>query len=123
VLEAARDLKRAGLPWSPHAGCFVWDPDEAIPAPSPFPNRVYFVLNLGRFTDLLGSMEAVREWLVWVPTWTQAQALQAAYGAESSGVIDSGAPAVEGAVGDPAAVLVMRYRAIQAVVSAQEGRT
>lgn len=78
VLEAARRLKAAGLQWRPHVGCFAWDPDGYMPVPSPFPERVYFVLNLGRFTEILGSVEAMQERLVWVPTWTQASALLAA---------------------------------------------
>jgi hypothetical protein len=100
VLEAARALKDAGLPWRPHVGCFVWDPDEHMPVPSPFPERVYFVLNIGRFTELLGSVEAMQEKLVWVPTWTQAQALLAEQASASvSGSGEPGAsdaPAAEG---------------------------
>lgn len=90
VLEAARRLKAAGLRWRPHVGCFVWDPDGHMPVPSPFPERVYFVLNLGRFTEILGSVEAMQECLVWVPTWTQAVSLL-------------GAAATPGAAGTPAA--------------------
>lgn len=92
VLEAARDLKRAGLAWRPHVGCFVWDPDEVMPVPSPFPERVYFVLNIGRFTELLGSVAAMQEKLVWVPTWSQAQTLLAEGAAVSAA--DSGEPTV-----------------------------
>ena len=77
VLEAARSLKAAGLTWRPHVGCFVWDPDGHMPVSSPFPQRVYFVLNLGRFTELLGSVEELRDKLVWVPTYSQALALLA----------------------------------------------
>ena len=24
-VELAKELKRLGLPWAPHVGCFVWD--------------------------------------------------------------------------------------------------
>ena len=54
-------------------GCFVWDPDRYIPAESPFPLRVYFILSLPRFVDIFGSPAAVAEKLVWVPTWHQAR--------------------------------------------------
>ena len=64
---------RRGLPWNPHVGCFVWDPEGLIPADSPFPDRVYFILNLGHFLRLLGTAERVRERLVWLPTWHQAR--------------------------------------------------
>lgn len=71
--QAALRLKRAGLGWEPHAGCFVWDPGGLIPVDSPFPNRVYFILNLGHFVRLLGTVERVKENLVWLPTWHQAR--------------------------------------------------
>lgn len=72
VCALALDLKRSGLPWTPHVGCFVWDPEHRIAPESPFPNRVYFILSLPRFQDLLGSLDAVRDKLVWLPTWHQA---------------------------------------------------
>lgn len=72
VLAAAYRLKRLGLAWSPHVGCFVWDREAVISAPSPFPKRVYFVLSMRRFTDIFGSEENMRQQLVWVPTWHQA---------------------------------------------------
>jgi len=72
ILESALRLKRLGLPWSPHVGCFVWDREAVISAPSPFPKRVYFILNMRRFTTIFGSEENIQQRLVWVPTWHQA---------------------------------------------------
>ncbi len=72
ILAAAFRLKTLGLPWSPQVGCFVWDRNAVISAPSPFPKRVYFILNMRRFTDIFGSEENMRRQLVWVPTWHQA---------------------------------------------------
>jgi hypothetical protein len=54
-------------------GCFVWDPDKHIKAQSPFPHRIYFILSLPRFIDIFGSIEAIAEKLVWLPTWHQAR--------------------------------------------------
>lgn len=71
--ELALRLKQAGLAWKPHVGCFVWDREGSIPVDSPFPDRVYFILNLGHFLRLLGTAERVRERLVWLPTWHQAR--------------------------------------------------
>jgi len=99
VLEEARALKDAGLPWTPHVGCFVWDPDEHMPVPSPFPRRVYFVLNIGRFTELLGSVDAVREKLVWVPTYAQVRAVLADHGASVSSAAASAAPSASAGTG------------------------
>jgi hypothetical protein len=73
VLDLARRMKKQGLSWRPHTGCFVWDPDGRIAVGSPFPHRVYFILSLPRFVALMGSTETVAEALVWVPTWHQAR--------------------------------------------------
>jgi hypothetical protein len=83
VLERAATLKERGLAFRPHAGCFVWDPDEHIPVASPFPRRVYFILNLGHFVRLLGSVDAVSRDLVWVPTETQAREMIGQLGGRS----------------------------------------
>lgn len=82
LLELARELKTHGLEWRPHVGCFVWDPDGRIDAPSPFPKRVYFILNLGRFESIMGSVDAVRDDLIWLPTADQARAVIARLGGE-----------------------------------------
>jgi hypothetical protein len=71
----ARKLKNLGLPWQPHVGCFVWDPDGYVEAPAPFPERIYFILSLPRFVGIFGSVAAVAERLVWLPTWHQARLL------------------------------------------------
>lgn len=69
------ELKAAGLVWDPQVGCFVWDPEQTIPAPSPFGNRIYFVLNLNRFLQFYQNIEELRAKLVWLPTWHQARLL------------------------------------------------
>ena len=69
----AQELKRLGLPFEPHVGCFVWDPQNVIAADSPFPSQVYFILSLPRFLDIFGSKEKIVEKLVWLPTWHQAR--------------------------------------------------
>jgi hypothetical protein len=71
VLELARALNEAGLGWEPQVGSFVWDPLERIQAPSPFPNRVYFVLNIKRFLQIFGSIETMKKELIWIPTSNQ----------------------------------------------------
>ena len=80
ILDVARKLKAAGLTWTPSVGCFVWDPQQKIKAPSPFPLRVYFVLNMQRFISIFGSVTTMQEQLVWLPTWYQAIQLCARYG-------------------------------------------
>jgi hypothetical protein len=79
-LELAREMKSRGLQWKPHVGCFVWDHQETIEAPSPFPRRIYFILSLPRFVDIFGSVDNAAEKLVWLPTWHQARLLAASLG-------------------------------------------
>jgi len=71
LCKLAFEMKEAGLPWKPHVGCFVWDRENRIPAPSPFPLDIYFMLNVNHFTRILGSLEEVGRTMVWLPTYTQ----------------------------------------------------
>lgn len=73
VCQLAKQVKLAGLQWQPHVGCFVWDETGKIKAPSPFPGDIYFILNLGYFKRILGSMEDIKNELIWLPTWHQAR--------------------------------------------------
>ena len=73
--QLAQEMKHLGIDWHPHVGCFVWDPDNTIEVDSPFPHRIYFLLSLPRFIDIVGSPEAIAEKLVWLPTWHQARLL------------------------------------------------
>jgi hypothetical protein len=75
ICQLALKLKSSGLEWRPHVGCFVWDPDGVIQAPSPFPNRIYFILSLPRFLEIFGTLDRMIEKLVWLPTWHQARIL------------------------------------------------
>lgn len=86
--RAALQLKEAGLPWRPHVGCFVWDREGCIEVPSPFPEKIYFILNLGHFLRLLGSIEDVVQKLVWLPTWHQARQIGAKLGIEDKELSD-----------------------------------
>lgn len=99
LAEGAHRLKILGLPWSPHVGCFVWDPDGLIGVPSPFPLNIYFILSLPRFVAIFGSREAIAEQLVWLPTWHQAHCLCARFGVADALAADLGqtgpAPAAE----------------------------
>jgi hypothetical protein len=96
-VELAREMKRLGLDWQPHVGCFVWDSDGRIAVDSPFPERIYFILSLPRFIDMFGSREAVAEALVWLPTWHQARLLCRRYDVadERVAAIWAGNPAID----------------------------
>jgi len=75
VCHLALKMKRFGLDWRPHVGCFVWDPEKTIEQASPFPNRIYFVLSMPRFLEIYGSAMNMAERLVWLPTWHQARSI------------------------------------------------
>ena len=87
--ELAAQLKEAGLPWSPHVGCFVWDRDNHINIPSPFPERIYFILNFGRFLEIFESPENIMKKLIWVPTWHQARLLCDKLGIDKNEIMDT----------------------------------
>jgi len=73
LCQLAAQLKQDGLIWHPHVGCFVWDKDKHIPVSSPFPHRIYFILNMGHFLKIFESTSKMVEQLVWLPTWHQAR--------------------------------------------------
>lgn len=73
LLELAFKMKKAGLDWDPHVGCFVWDRENVIEVGSPFPENIYFILNLGHFLRIFETIEKLKEKLVFVPTWNQAR--------------------------------------------------
>ena len=75
ICQLALEMKRSGLVWRPHVGCFAWDPDNYIKQASPFPNRIYFVLSMPRFLGIFGSTSNMIEKLVWLPTWHQARSI------------------------------------------------
>lgn len=112
--EAAARLKAAGLPWQPHVGCFVWDRDEHIAVPSPFPERIYFILNLGHFVQILGSKEEVAARLIWLPTWHQARLL-----AQTRGITQQAVAALwQGEAVEPGEELLALYELLLKALSA-----
>ncbi len=110
LLDLALDLKRSGLPWTPHVGCFVWDPEGLITAPSPFAKRVYFILSMQRFLRIFGDIETMQDRLVWLPTWYQAAQLCRQMGIHPS---QDSADTSEKSPHFAADELVRRYRAIR----------
>jgi hypothetical protein len=110
LCEMARTLKQAGLPWRPHVGCFVWDPDRYIQPASPFPHHIYFILSLPRFLEIFGSLDAIQAKLIWLPTWHQARLLGHRYGIN---------PAPRSSTDAPAEELKTLYRLIYDAVAAR----
>lgn len=93
--KLAAALKKDGLPWFPHVGCFVWDPDRHIKPASPFPHDIYFILSLPRFIDIFGSIDAIQAKLIWLPTWHQARLLCQRYGIDPAPQLPAASPTEE----------------------------
>lgn len=90
LYRAAERMKTAGIQWTPHVGCFVRDPGEIIQAPSPFPGRVYFILNLNHFLKRFDTVDRMVETLVWLPTWFQAVQLARELGIDDAAIRTAG---------------------------------
>lgn len=81
-------MKDRGLQWQPHAGCFVWDQERVIEVSSPFPQNIYFILNLGHFLKRFQSLEGMTQKLVWLPTWHQARQICTSIGVADSRILE-----------------------------------
>ena len=55
-ITLAKRLKQLGLVWEPQAGNYVYDPTEFCQQPSPFQERVYFILNYNYFMKAVGGV-------------------------------------------------------------------
>jgi len=88
MCRAARAMKDRGLQWQPHAGCFVWDQERVIEVSSPFPQNIYFILNLGHFLKRFQSLEGMTQKLVWLPTWHQARQICTSIGVADSRILE-----------------------------------
>lgn len=103
-LELAQLFKAYGIEWQPAVGMYVLDQSELIEVPSPFQDRVYFILDLKHFLRRSGTLEELRERICWLPTYEQARELLFAAGVPhrsvakrlvKSGAIDSGSERLE----------------------------
>ena len=70
-INLACQLKEASLAWTPGAGQYVYDRERRIKPGSPFQPQVYFFLDFSCFVEYFGGLSALRESMVWLPTWEQ----------------------------------------------------
>lgn len=68
-IRVAKQLRRQGLSWEPMAGHYVYDETGFCKQPSPFQEKVYFILNYGYFMKTVGGVERFKEIMIWLPTW------------------------------------------------------
>ena len=79
-IDAARRLKLMGLDWVPSPGHYVYDEVGVIEKPSPFQDRVYFILDLKHFLRRTGCVESLKTIMLWLPTWHDTRGLMHAQG-------------------------------------------
>ncbi len=72
-IDLARRLKQAGLEWQPRPGHYVYDEAGMIEPPSPFQERVYFILDLKHFLRRSGTIDELKRGMTWLPLWHQAR--------------------------------------------------
>ena len=65
----AKRLRELGLTWVPTVGHYVFDETGFCRKPSPFQDRVYFVLNYDYFVQAVGGVDRFKEIMIWLPTW------------------------------------------------------
>ena len=72
-IELARQFRRDGLVWEPQPGNYVYDETGFCKQPSPFQDRVYFILNCPYFMKAVGGVDRFKEIMTWLPTWDDAR--------------------------------------------------
>ncbi|MEM8733137.1 MAG: hypothetical protein AAGG44_02885 [Planctomycetota bacterium] len=74
-LDLAQVFKAYGLDWTPTVGHYVLDQSDLIECPSPFQDRVFFILDLKHFLRRSDTLENLKDRVCWLPTWEQAREL------------------------------------------------
>lgn len=120
LIHLALELKQLGIPWTPHVGCFVHDQQAVITSPSPFPDRIYFILNMQRFIHIFGSVEKMKQQLVWLPTWYQAVQLCHQLSVSDEELNSAASPAVHNS---PVDEMVRLYKAMATKLAASSTRS
>jgi hypothetical protein len=85
-IALARQMREHGLPWRPAVGHYVLDETELIEIPSPFQQRVYYILDMKHFLRRAGSVEALTDRMLWLPQWHQAREIAREMGISDAAV-------------------------------------
>ena len=87
-IELARQLKVEGIAWEPQPGHFVWDETGVIEHPSPFHDRVFFILDLKHYLRRTSTIENLQKMFYWLPTWQDAREVLQNLGITSHEIAD-----------------------------------
>ena len=88
-IHGATQLRDLGLGWEPQPGQYVWDEAGLIEPPSPFQNGVYFILDLKHFLRRSGTLDGLKQSMVWLPTWRDARLILHTIGVDNSQVAEA----------------------------------
>lgn len=72
-IQLAKQMRTQGLNWEPKAGNYVYDETGFCKQPSPFQEKVYFILNYDYFMKAVGGVKRFKEIMIWLPTWYDAR--------------------------------------------------
>ena len=87
-IALARQLRDAGLRWTPAVGHYVYDEAGLIEVPSPFQERVYFILDLKHFLRRAGTIAQLQQAMFWLPQWHQARELARSHGVADQAIAE-----------------------------------
>lgn len=79
-IRLAKQLRECGLDWEPSAGHYVFDETGFCKQPSPFQEKVYFILNHDDFMKAVGGVDRFKQIMVWLPTWDDARQILRRHG-------------------------------------------
>lgn len=87
--ELALIMKDSGLKWHPNMGHYLWDPERKIFKNSPYPNRIYYILNIDHFISIFSGIESIKRLFVWLPDYYQARLICEDLGIDRNDVFEN----------------------------------
>ncbi len=88
-IQLAKEFKQYGLNWTPTVGNYMYDEHGLIEVPSPFQEKVYFILDLKHFLRHSGTIENLRDKMIWLPQWEDARMTLKQLGVGNESIIET----------------------------------
>ena len=86
-IALAQLFKAYGLRWEPAPGQYVLDQGDLIGCPSPFQERVYFILDLKHFLRRAETLDNLKDRMCWLPNWEDAREILAGFGVSAETIV------------------------------------
>jgi hypothetical protein len=87
-IQLAKQMRTQGLNWGPKAGNYVYDETGFCKQPSPFQEKVYFILNYDYFMKAVGGVERFKEIMIWLPTWYDARQILRTFEVSNENILE-----------------------------------